>query len=110
MTFADVAAVLDISLDRANQFYTWGWRASVVGAVVTALGLGFLYWGTRVRDREFDERIAHLNLEAGNARERAGKLEERAASLERDAANACAETERLKKGWGYPFDSTSPKG
>ncbi len=80
MTFADVAAFFDIGLGRANQFYTWGWRASIVGALVTFLGLGFLYWGTRVRDREFDERMAHLNLEAANAR---------------------AETERLKKELGW---------
>jgi hypothetical protein len=25
----------DISLTRSNQFYTWGWRASVMGAVIT---------------------------------------------------------------------------
>jgi hypothetical protein len=80
MTFAGVTAFFNISLDRANQFHTWGLRASVVGALVTFLGLVFLYWGTRVRDREFDDRMAHLNLEAANAR---------------------AETERLKKELGW---------
>jgi len=80
MIFKGVATFFDIGLDRANQFYAWGWRASVAGAFVTLLGVAFLYWGTRVRDREFDERIAHLNLEAANAR---------------------AETERLKKELGW---------
>ena len=80
MTFADVVAFFNIGLDRANQFYTWGWLASIVGALITFLGLGFLYWGTRVRDREFDQRMAHLNLEAANAR---------------------YETERLKKELGW---------
>lgn len=80
MTFADVAAFFDISLERANQLYTWGWVASIVGAVVTAFGLGSLYVGTRVRDRAFGEKIAHLNLEAANARH---------------------ETERLKKELGW---------
>ncbi len=80
MTFADLAAFFNIGLDRANQFYRWGWVASIVGAVVTAFGLGLLYVGTRVRDREFDQRMAHLNLEAANAR---------------------YETERLKKELGW---------
>jgi hypothetical protein len=56
-----IAGFLDISLARANQFYTWGWRASVIGAVITMCGVGLLWLGTRVRDRDFDENIARLH-------------------------------------------------
>jgi hypothetical protein len=75
----------DISLDTANEFYTWGWRASMFGALITFFGVAFLYWGTRVRDHDVERNVATLNLEAGSARERAGKLEERAGQLEKDA-------------------------
>ena len=26
-----MSSLFDVSLETANQFYTWGWRASVVG-------------------------------------------------------------------------------
>lgn len=65
-----------ISLETANQFYTWGWRASLIGALVTAIGVIFLFWGTRVRDRDFETQMGTLNREAGHARERAAQLEE----------------------------------
>ena len=71
----------DVSLETANEFYAWGWRASVLGALVTAFGVGLLMWGTRVRDHDFESNVARLNSEAGAARERAGKLEEQAARL-----------------------------
>jgi hypothetical protein len=49
---------LDISFETANKFYAGGWRASIIGALVTFFGIGFLYWGTRVRDRELESQIA----------------------------------------------------
>ena len=52
-----------ISLETANKFYTWGWRASLAGAVVTAIGVIFLFWGTHRRDQDFDLQIASLNHE-----------------------------------------------
>lgn len=92
---------MKISLETANQFYAWGWRASIAGALITFFGVGFLYWGTRVRDHDFETQVANLNLEAGQARERAGKLEERAKGLEKEAEQARLETERLKKELGW---------
>lgn len=86
----------DVSLDTANEFYSWGWRASVAGALLTSFGVGFLFWGTRIRDRDFEIQVSTLNSEAGAARERASKLGERAAGLEKQAADARLETERLK--------------
>lgn len=86
----------DVSLDTANQFYAWGWRASVAGALLTTFGVGFLFWGTRIRDRDFETQMTSLNVEAGNARERAGKLEEQAGTLKKEAEDARLEQERLK--------------
>jgi hypothetical protein len=91
-------AFFDISLKTANKFYTLGWWGSIVGAIVTAVAVIFLMWGTRVRDHDFESQTSNLNLEAAQARERAAKLEERAASLEKEAAEARAEQERLKAG------------
>jgi hypothetical protein len=88
--------LLAISLERANQLYTWGWRLSASGAAVTVIGIGLLWWGTRVRDHDFENQMTNLNSEAGAARERAGNLEIRAAGLENDAAQARLEQERLK--------------
>src|ERR1700693_2601142 len=59
----------DISLERANQFYTWGWRLSVSAALVTLLGVALLWWGTRIRDRDSEQKIASLNLEAAQLRQ-----------------------------------------
>lgn len=76
-------ALLDISLETANRFYAWGWKASIIGAAVTFIGVFLLMWGTSVRDHNSEATMTALNVEAGEARERAGKLEERAANLER---------------------------
>jgi hypothetical protein len=73
----------DVSLDTANQFYAWGWRASVAGALFTSLGVGFLFWGTRVRDQDFEENIAALH-------DRAAFSEERSAALEKETARITA--------------------
>ena len=56
--------VFDFSLERANQFYTWGWRLSVVGAVVTMLGIAALWLGTRVRDHDVESKISETTLAA----------------------------------------------
>jgi hypothetical protein len=89
-----LADLLNISLDRANQFYAWGWRFSVIGAAITLFGIWLLWWGTRVRDHDSESQMASLNIEAGQARERAGKLEERAASLEIEAATLRLQLDR----------------
>jgi hypothetical protein len=105
-----IAAFLDISLEKANQFYVWGWRFSAIGAVITMLGIGLLWWGTRVRDLDSERSMTELNSEAAEARERAGQLEQRAAELEKDAASARLETEKLKAvvSWRtIPTDSAS---
>jgi hypothetical protein len=73
----------DISLDTANRFYAFGWRASVIGAAITMVGILFLFWGTRVRDRDFDSQMSNLNS--------------RAAALNADAAKARLETAQLWK-------------
>jgi hypothetical protein len=96
--------LFDVSFDTANQLYAWGWRASVVGAIITMFGVGLLAWGTRVRDHDFEEQIAGLHTkaavsenEAANTRERAAKLEERAAGLEKETATAKERTVELQK-------------
>jgi len=85
-----------ISLETANWFYTWGWCASLAGALITLLGIAFLFWGTRVRDHDAEKQFSALNNEASAARERAGHLEVRAGELEKAAADARAETERVR--------------
>jgi hypothetical protein len=92
------------SLEAANLLYTWGWRASMFGALITFIGVAALYLGTRVRDHDFEHSMATLHKqagvfekEAGEARERAGKLELRAAGLENEAAQARLALELLKQ-------------
>jgi hypothetical protein len=91
----------DVSLDRANDLYTWGWRLSVGGALITMVGVASLWWGTRVRDHDFENQMTSLNSEAASARERAGNLEVRAAGLENEAAQARLEQERLKQAMAW---------
>jgi hypothetical protein len=81
-------SLFDISLEAANSLYTWGWRGSIFGAVITALAVGSLMWGTKVRDHDFETRMTELNVVAGQARERASAADERAATLEKEAAAA----------------------
>ena len=52
----------EISLETANKFYSWGWRASIAGAVITAIGLILLMYGTRVRDRDMESQLSRANL------------------------------------------------
>lgn len=86
-----------ISLALANRFYAWGWRASIMGAVITAAGVLFLFWGTRVRDHDSEVQFLALNKEAADARERAGKLEaaSQEMALKVAEANQKAEAERV---------------
>src|SRR5437868_1551075 len=72
---------LEISLDTANRFYAWGWKASLLGAAITLAGVTLLMWGTRVRDHDFETQIGQLALAAAKANERAAILELEAAKL-----------------------------
>ena len=85
----NLLSLFDISLETANKFYSWGWKASVTGAVITAIGVGLLMWGTRVRDHDFESNMSQLNTDAA-------KANERAAQLESDAAKAKEKTATLE--------------
>jgi hypothetical protein len=71
----------DLSLQTADKFYSWGWRLSVAGAVITAVGVLLLMWGTRVKDQDFEEQVAILHSRAATSEERAAGLEKEAAEL-----------------------------
>jgi uncharacterized membrane protein len=73
----------EISLETANKFYTWGWRASIAGAVITAVGVILLMSGTRVRDHETESQLSRASLLTAQTSERAAKLEVRAEELSR---------------------------
>jgi hypothetical protein len=106
--------ILNISLERANQFYTYGWRLSAIGAATTVLGVGLLWWGTRVRDHDFESHIARLGSTTADTLERAGKLEVAAENLrqnnlqlQRDLERERVERLRLEervKPRGIPLD------
>ena len=85
----NLLSLFDISLETANKFYSWGWKASVTGAVITAIGVGLLMCGTRVRDHDFESNMSQLNTDAA-------KANERAAQLESDAAKAKEKTATLE--------------
>jgi len=87
----------DISLDTANKFYSLGWKASLVGAFVTLIGVSLLMWGTRVRDHDFDSNISRLNTDAARANERAAQLEKDAAKAREKTAVLEVEAERTKE-------------
>ena len=82
----------DISLATANKFYTSGWFASFAGATITAIGVIFLMWGTRVRDHDFEANIANLHDQAAASEVRAKELEQRNLTLQRDV-----ERERIER-------------
>jgi hypothetical protein len=92
-----LAQFFDISLDRANDLYTWGWRLSVFGAALTMIGVAALWMGTRVRDRDFETQMTSVNLTSSQALERAGLLERDAATIRERAANAELKLEELRK-------------
>jgi hypothetical protein len=81
---------LDVSLDTANRFYTWGWRGSIIGAVVTAISVIFLMWGTRIRDHEAELQTSRANFGLQQA-------EIRATSLEAATAQARIEQGKLRE-------------
>jgi hypothetical protein len=77
-------SLFDLSLDAANKFYAWGWKLSMFGAIVTAIGVLLLTWGMRVRDQDFEEQVAVLHSRAATSEERAAALEKDAAQLRLD--------------------------
>jgi hypothetical protein len=101
-------ALVNISLDTANRFYSWGWRGSIIGALITAVAVCFLMWGTRVRDRDTETRLASLNLEAAQSRERAAIIEERLLQEQRRLADARWRLERVERG-ALPRDIPAPQ-
>ncbi len=84
-----------ISLEGANKLYTWGWRFSVAGALITLLGIASLWIGTRVRDRDFEENIANLHQSAAKSEERSKELEQSNLMLQRDIERERTERVRL---------------
>ena len=93
-------ALFDISLETANRFYSWGWRASIFGAAITAIAVILLMWGTRVRDRDFEENIAQLDTSAASSEERSKELEKGnltlQSELEREKAARLKLEEKVK--------------
>jgi hypothetical protein len=90
-------SLLDISLETANSLYKWGWRGSIVGAVITAVAVAALMWGTRVRDRDFENRMTESYVVAGQAHERASAADERAAILEKETAQLRLDLEKERE-------------
>jgi len=84
-------ALFTISLETANSFYLGGWRASIAGALITAIGVVLLMWGTRVRDQDSESKLTQTNLIAAQTREKAATLEKEAA----EARLKLAEIENL---------------
>lgn len=74
----------DVSLDTANKFYEWGWRASIAGAVITAFGVIFLMYGTRVRDRDTESQLSNAKLLTAQTSAKAAELQVRAEELKGD--------------------------
>jgi hypothetical protein len=92
-----LAEFFDISLERANDLYAWGWRLSAFGAVITMVGVAALWMGTRVRDRDFETQMTSVNSSSSQALERAGLLEKDAATIRERAANAELKLEQLRR-------------
>ena len=67
-----------ISVDTANEFYTWGWRASMFGAAITFLALFFCIGAHAFATMNLNYKWALL-MRKQALHERAGKLEVRAA-------------------------------
>lgn len=90
---------LAVSLETANGLYAWGWRLSFCGAVITAIGVALLMWGTRARDHDFESQVAHLNKSAADANERAASIEKTSETLRIEAARAqeALERERVER-------------
>jgi ABC-type multidrug transport system fused ATPase/permease subunit len=84
-----------ISLERATELYTWGWRLSLIGALITLVGIASLWIGTRVRDKDFEQNIANLHQSAAKSEERSKELEQSNLTLQRDIERERTERVRL---------------
>jgi len=62
-------------LDTANKFDEWGWRASIAGAVITAVGVILLMYGTRVRDRDAASQLSSAKLLTAQTSEKAAEFQ-----------------------------------
>jgi hypothetical protein len=89
-------ALFDISVETANTFQAWGWRLALGGVVITVLGVGILLWGTRVRDRDFEEHIARLYESAASAEQRSKALETENVALQKSVEQERSERTRLE--------------
>jgi hypothetical protein len=79
-----ISSYLNISLETANKLYSWGWKASLIGAAITLIGVTLLMWGTRVRDHDFESKISDTISAAAQANERAATLSKQAAEVQLD--------------------------
>ncbi|HVL35048.1 MAG TPA: hypothetical protein VM489_05180 [Burkholderiales bacterium] len=77
---------LQVSVETGDRLYAWGWRAAVAGALIMLIGLVLVLWGTRTRERGFEEQVAKLNVSAAQAAERAAELERDLDLLRRELA------------------------
>jgi hypothetical protein len=93
-------SLLDISLDTANKFYTFGWASSLSGAAITFIGVVFLMWGTRERDRDFEDSIGHLHKSAATSEERSRELEKGNLTLQRDLEHERVERIKMEQRFG----------
>jgi hypothetical protein len=89
--------VFDISLDRANQFYTWGWRLSAFGAAITMIGVAALWLGTRARDHDFEEQMAGLHERAATSEKLSKELEKGNLTLQTELERERLERLRIEK-------------
>ncbi len=74
-------ALFDISLDTANRFYAWGWKASLLGAALTLLGVLFVMWGTNVRDRDTQQKLSRVGVVESGLATRHVSAEQQAALI-----------------------------
>lgn len=93
----NLLSFLDIPLETANKFYSWGWKASLVGAAITLIGVSLLMWGTRARDHDFETNMTQLNTDAAKANERAAQLENDAAKAREKTASLEVEAAKTKE-------------
>lgn len=99
----------NISLETANEFYAWGWRASMIGALITFFGIAFLFWGTRVRDHDFEHNMAQLHDRASASDERSKILESNNLDLQRDLERERSERIKMEQRFGARHFSTEQR-
>jgi hypothetical protein len=98
----------DISLETANKFYEWGWRASITGAVITTVGVILLMYGTRVRDRDTEVQLIRANREVAAAQVAAQAANDDLAKIKEQ--NAPRHLENAQKQLLLQFLADKPKG